>query len=206
MECHNCNRTYNDEFTFCPYCGEKKPEPKICPKCKFKSIGYSYCPYCGKKLIPIQYLRNKKHEKKNNLRDNVQKSSAKSYKIKLYDYLNSLDNVKNRIVIERRIEAGEITKIEEIDNIRIPKPRKIRTITTSKKPDKKQELYLYLNKTNIGTNAKRKIRKSIEAGEITKKSQIDSYARKKGESIGFESDPYRDGYEEDWNYMKDLYG
>ena len=52
MECPNCNKTYDDEFKFCPYCGEKKPEPKICPNCKLEpSIEFSFCPECGTELI-----------------------------------------------------------------------------------------------------------------------------------------------------------
>lgn len=181
MECPNCNRTYDDEFKFCPYCGEKKPELKICPKCKFKSIEYSYCPHCGKNLIPIQYFKNNKPKKKNNLKNNIQKSSTKSYKIKLYDYLNSLDNVKNRIVIERRIEAGEITTKEEIDAIRMPKPiRKygkmsVEEILEQKNKKVKHDLINFVSNLIMDNNIlKEKIIKKIQEGEITTHDEINS--------------------------------
>ncbi len=51
MECPNCNKTYDDEFKFCPYCGEKKPEGKICLGCKYESYEYDFCPKCGRQLI-----------------------------------------------------------------------------------------------------------------------------------------------------------
>ena len=33
VDCPNCNKYYNDDFDFCPYCGTKKPFPKVCPEC-----------------------------------------------------------------------------------------------------------------------------------------------------------------------------
>lgn len=193
VNCPSCNRFYNDDFAYCPFCGTKKPEGKICPKCKFKSIEYSYCPHCGKKLIPI-HLINK-----------VNFDSATN-KLELYDYLGNLDNVKNRILIERKIRSGEITKIEEIDEIRIPKKFEKRNTSKNKPLNKKQKLLLYLDKTNKGPNIKIKIREKILNGQITEKSQIDSYDPLKGGFSGSGISHYRDGYDEDWKYMKDLYG
>ncbi len=192
VNCPSCNRFYNDDFAYCPFCGTKKPEGKICPKCKFKSIEYSYCPHCGKKLIPI-HLINK-----------VNFDSATN-KLELYDYLRNLDNVKNRILIERKIRSGEITKIEEIDEIRIPKKFEKRNTSKNKPLTKKQELLLYLDKTNRGPNIKIKIREKILNGQITEKSQIDSYDPLKGGSSVFGFRHYRDGYDEDYEYMRDLY-
>lgn len=193
VNCPSCNRFYNDDFAYCPFCGTKKPEGKICPKCKFKSIEYSYCPHCGKKLIPI-HLINK-----------VNFDSAIN-KLELYDYLRNLDNVKNRILIERKIRSGEITKIEEIDEIRIPKKFEKRNTSKNKPLNKKQKLLLYLDKTNKGPNIKIKIREKILNGQITEKSQIDSYDPLEGGFSGSGISHYRDGYDEDWKYMKDLYG
>ena len=52
MECPNCNKNYDDEFRFCPFCGEAQPEPKICPKCEFETYDeYIFCPRCGTELI-----------------------------------------------------------------------------------------------------------------------------------------------------------
>ena len=51
VECPNCNKTYDDEFRFCPFCGEKKPEGKICLGCKYESYEYDFCPKCGRQLF-----------------------------------------------------------------------------------------------------------------------------------------------------------
>ena len=52
MECPKCNKTYDDDFKFCPYCGEEKPKPKICPNCELEpSVEFSFCPECGTELI-----------------------------------------------------------------------------------------------------------------------------------------------------------
>ena len=62
MICPNCNSHYNNDFKFCPYCGNeliiKKAIIKkmICPNCKRKyKNDYDFCPYCSKKLIQIEY-------------------------------------------------------------------------------------------------------------------------------------------------------
>ena len=41
---------FRDDFDFCPYCGTKSPEPKICLRCGFESVKYDFCPKCGIKL------------------------------------------------------------------------------------------------------------------------------------------------------------
>lgn len=52
VDCPNCNKFYNDDFDFCPYCGTKKPAPKICPKCEISTYeSYMFCPKCGTELI-----------------------------------------------------------------------------------------------------------------------------------------------------------
>lgn len=52
MECPNCNKIYDDGFNFCPYCGIKKPAPKICPICELEpDLEFSFCPKCGTELI-----------------------------------------------------------------------------------------------------------------------------------------------------------
>lgn len=60
MECPNCNKIYDDDFKFCPYCGEKKPDPKICPVCEIEhDIKFNFCTECGEELIT-----KKEYEKK----------------------------------------------------------------------------------------------------------------------------------------------
>lgn len=52
IDCPNCNRFYDDNFDFCPYCGTKKPSPKICPNCEISTYAtFSFCPKCGTELI-----------------------------------------------------------------------------------------------------------------------------------------------------------
>lgn len=50
--CPNCNRTFDDDFEFCPYCGCKKPQAKVCPRCGLKTYDeFSFCPKCGSELM-----------------------------------------------------------------------------------------------------------------------------------------------------------
>ena len=51
MKCMKCKEIYNDDFKFCPYCGEEKPKPKICPNCELEpNVEFSFCPECGTEL------------------------------------------------------------------------------------------------------------------------------------------------------------
>ena len=63
MKCPNCNKTYNDDFKFCPYCGEGKPEPKICPNCELEhNAEFIFCPECGTQLTEkTKYLSAKSY-------------------------------------------------------------------------------------------------------------------------------------------------
>ena len=52
MKCMKCKEIYNDDFKFCPYCGEEKPKPKICPNCELEpNVEFSFCPECGTELV-----------------------------------------------------------------------------------------------------------------------------------------------------------
>ena len=75
MECPNCNKTYDDEFKFCPYCGEKKPEPKICPNCEMEpSTEFNFCPECGTELVSkSQWEELKRKEELNKLNEQLKK-------------------------------------------------------------------------------------------------------------------------------------
>ena len=64
MKCIKCKETYDDDFKFCPYCGEKKPAPKICPNCKLEpKIEFNFCPKCGTELIEKEKIAEWKEKK-----------------------------------------------------------------------------------------------------------------------------------------------
>lgn len=50
MKCPKCNNYYNDDFAFCPHCGEEKPKPLSCSRCGFESNEFKFCPKCGTEL------------------------------------------------------------------------------------------------------------------------------------------------------------
>ena len=63
LECPNCNKTYDDDFEFCPYCGIKAISHKICPECEFKSTEFNFCPKCGAELLTEPEMNKLKVEK-----------------------------------------------------------------------------------------------------------------------------------------------
>lgn len=66
IKCSKCNKTFDNDFDFCPYCGEKSPKQKICPECGFKSNEFNFCPKCGINLlteIEIQKIQVKEYYK-----------------------------------------------------------------------------------------------------------------------------------------------
>lgn len=38
MKCYKCSMVYEDDFDYCPYCGEKVHEPLTCPNVDLKII------------------------------------------------------------------------------------------------------------------------------------------------------------------------
>ena len=64
MKCPKCKETYDDNFKFCPYCGEEKPAPKICPNCELEpNVEFSFCPECGTELVSKSQWEELKREK-----------------------------------------------------------------------------------------------------------------------------------------------
>ena len=62
MICPKCNSHYNNNFKFCPYCGNELITKKnnvrkmICPNCNRNyNNDYNFCPYCSEELIQIEY-------------------------------------------------------------------------------------------------------------------------------------------------------
>ena len=56
LECPNCNEIYDDDFDFCPYCGNASNH-KSCPECGFKSNDFNFCPKCGIELLTETELK-----------------------------------------------------------------------------------------------------------------------------------------------------
>lgn len=48
--CKNCGAELNTEWSFCPFCGEKKA-PEFCPGCGRKlEEDWAFCPFCGENI------------------------------------------------------------------------------------------------------------------------------------------------------------
>ena len=86
MQCPNCNKNYEDDFDFCPYCGTKKPEPpkpKTCPECGFQSNKYSFCPKCGEKLLndaELEKYRIKEEERRRKEQQKIKEEEERKRK------------------------------------------------------------------------------------------------------------------------------
>ena len=49
--CSNCNKEFDDEFNFCPFCGSQYGKIE-CPNChKLLNKASPFCGYCGHELI-----------------------------------------------------------------------------------------------------------------------------------------------------------
>lgn len=79
MKCPNCNRRYLNSYKFCPHCGTKRPEPKICPICEHEYFVRKACPKCRVKLVEKEEYIQKKSEKSVNYKEKGR--SGKAWKI-----------------------------------------------------------------------------------------------------------------------------
>lgn len=113
MECTNCGNFYDEDFNFCPYCGNKTPQLKICPKCSFKSYEFSYCPHCGEMLLNKEQIRIKERRWKEEKTTHFLEDNNKQ---KLINYLltKTNDPILKRKLIEK-INNKTITSISELD-------------------------------------------------------------------------------------------
>ena len=110
VKCTNCNRTFDDNFNLCPYCGTKKPAPKICPHCNFKTYQeFKFCPMCANKLISkkMEKERLETYKRKRELIKIVDNENISYSKLPLYDKIkhNEITNeseLKEEIKKERR--------------------------------------------------------------------------------------------------------
>lgn len=108
MECPKCQKEYDDEFFYCPYCGTKTPQPKICGNCGLETRPeFSFCPLCGSKLEGNIYdefekLKNKLEEVKIYLNKDP---SNRELWVLAADLLVELNNPKEAIICyERALE------------------------------------------------------------------------------------------------------
>lgn len=64
MECPNCNKTFDDDFDLCPYCGMMSPILKACPECLYETLEEDiFCPKCSAKLMnKIQLIKDLKEK------------------------------------------------------------------------------------------------------------------------------------------------
>ena len=74
--CSNCNKEFDDEFNFCPFCGSRYGKIE-CPNChKLLDASCSFCGYCGHKLI-----NNKELDTKGNIKEELDNSKINLPKI-----------------------------------------------------------------------------------------------------------------------------
>ena len=176
VECPNCNRNYDDEFKFCPYCGEKKQGPRLCPNCEYKAYDeeFLFCPECGERLISKKEheenlekfrieeirdeieLREKIERKKENESKHTKKKSL------TIEYLKSLDE-KIESLEKLYFDTKDEKLVKEISNTMIEKEKFLRNggIFSNKSQidsiKKKTEMISIVNSSDIDPSAKRKL-------------------------------------------------
>ena len=107
MKCPNCEKTYSDEFYFCPYCGHEKNEDKFCPKCNMTyGKNSEYCITCGTKLL------NKNSKQRQTI--NLSKPKTKSELLKYLDGCNITNSI--RISLKNEIRQNKITDMKTLVN------------------------------------------------------------------------------------------
>ena len=150
---------------------------KKCPRCgNYIRDTHKKCFYCGfnfrnlnkKNIKTYEQLKNQKRAK--NLNKN---------KEKLLSYLDNMDDIGNRVLIERRIKNKEITTIEEINAIKWRKnriqeknkkeEREVKRISKKneyKERERKNELIKFVMRANLPIDSKDKLYQKINENII----------------------------------------
>lgn len=165
MECPNCYRTYDNGFKFCPYCGEKKPEPKICPNCKFRTFDeeFMFCPECREKLIlKTEYERLEKVRK-----DEDEERLKNKYK-KMVDDAD-LDSA-SKSILKFRINENKIIDIK--DEIRLEKRQTERRREKIRVEKRKKEFREIVNASELDSTSKSVLINLINQQKIITESKL----------------------------------
>ena len=107
--CKSCDKTYFDEYEFCPKCGGSLIDDTRlrCPKCKkVLDDEFMFCPYCGSELGNNEELSG------------LSLSDISSFKLlcnRLYECLNTLSS-REKEVMEVRfgLKDGRVRTLEEV--------------------------------------------------------------------------------------------
>lgn len=230
MNCPNCNKKYDDDFAFCPYCGTEKPEPLVCHKCGLESYDFSFCPNCGEKLITlIELERLKINEENKNRREEL---IDYSYSLNLQRHIDIMDIISdiNNDIITQKSELDEINdrmsliykvsigpldggtlqiikkdlydnKISDINTLKL----KIKEMEEKQKNRYKllNEIYIIPFEEPIESFLENILRNSILNYDITTLSQLENTKNIWIEKIGRFFDKVDEGEYEEWDYLTD---
>ena len=152
MKCIRCKETYDDDFKFCPYCGERKPDPKICPICEIEhDIKFNFCTECGEELIT-----KKEYEKK---LEEIERE-------RLEEERRLQEIERERLEEERRLEEIERKKEEE------RKKAEVDEIIRKLKQERKNKLLELIDNIFLDESSRNKVKNLIVDIDIYETDQI----------------------------------